>query len=409
MSFRVTHYVRRTAGKEAWIPLTFLTRAVGSSESGPYFLGFETFRPISLEEVKSRQVNDTVKMLEWPHKIEPGQALWLSPAYDVWLASEADPIGDPAKLLLERGNFAFPTAHDILKIASDRWLKSHVIKEVFLSQEFKWLLGDYLNSKEAPHTLYHPQWQRRLRVLALERLRELASRLKLDIQIKEHHLQEQEHRYDHIERLIADRNITLPLEVIFETSARQRAVKVVQLANVEHLALLYNVRGTAARQIELRGEELYDGGGDWLRPIRESDLLVCVPTYQAPDHFITDAIAFDRLRPKQKTQEPTIDRLAAWIVDNQDNGLIVCDMGVAYQIQARLRDKVEFGLATYDQPIPVGIAYKESDAEWGQLLEALVREVLSSGDERVAASVGETVSRCRALGLTWVQDLGNAA
>lgn len=309
---------------------------------GPYYYGFETQDPLKAEFIHTLESRHEVKRIDYPYQIDPAKRLWISPEGDVFLASKDNPLGDPEKIPVDRAR-----AQHIPSVIWDRavtkniLLRSPTVQHVFQSHELDWERGYYLNSKLDPSEPYLPMWQVAMRTEVHDELRDIGSDVFGPTRLALRKVGAQEHQYRAIERRIFQQRLALPFEMIFETSERQKTINVVSLGNAMYLSLVYFPGSAVQSALELRADEVYDGhGGDWIDRIEAAEIRVCAPTDQAVDDLLTDAISGQRLSYKLKSEEQGIVKLLRWISDARRDGVVACDVGIAYQLIRGSKDGV---------------------------------------------------------------------
>ena len=176
------------------------------------------------------------------------------------------------------------------------------------------------------------------------------------------------------------------------------------------LAVLYLPSPAPPEALGLRPDELAatDCMG-WFRAIAAISedtprLRVCSMSDTSADYLLQDAIRQGALPLDRKMSMPSIDSLAYWISRNEPLGLVVCDVGIAHQVQAHMAQEhsaiaPEIALLPYDRPVPVGLAHRSDDTYWGSICAAALLDCIGSSDERVQASLAETRDLADRLGI----------
>ena len=96
----VTHYFIQPVEPDGWIELPYITYTLRSGER-TYLLGQDEYDVLCESEVREREENNEIRRLEVEVPINDEQSVWLTSTSNVWLASTADPIRDPNKILLD--------------------------------------------------------------------------------------------------------------------------------------------------------------------------------------------------------------------------------------------------------------------------------------------------------------------
>ena len=325
------------------------------------------------------------------------------------------------------------------------------------------LLGDYLNSleKRFPPGGCTAYWQL---TFARECLHRLEGEAILDYKLEEPEwLQPAPHNFTWIAERInyspdeIHERITQCLEFIFLGGPRKRLIDIVQLAEVTKWTVMY-IRGEQPISIlglQPEKEGTMNSQTDEL-VVRESDLnsdqfiarikeaviakepiKICTPQDTMVDFLCNDAIASGNIFYEQKKAVGQIDSIAEWICEHQGFGIVMCDIGIAYQVfnylqqvkslmeegkyqyrTDRLSQRVpkwykdyrkeskhpqlECCSIYYRRPVPVGIAYRLDDPWWADISKKALKSVLQSEDTHVQKSLVKTKEIVARLGMQWV-------
>lgn len=410
MNLYVTHFFQRPKENDDWVPLPFITRRINAPGS-PYYFGFETFREISSTAINRQLKDGTLKPLSWPIAISPGQALWLTSANEIYIASEKNPIIDQNKLMIDLASN--------VTVLSNTWLTGHAFRRLLHSDitrtilergELNYVFGDYLTSKQVPcnGAIYEPAWQNKILSLAKRDIEKAAAAPSgKRQQLRLGRLQEQEHRYRHIEELIVADNLPVHWEMIFKTWRREMMIDVIHLANVHELSLVAVRNSAAQKKLGLEDRKRFGRHfEDWIKCLDEAKTEICAPTEQSSEHLLLRAITHKKLLRERKTERSTLREWKEWILDKPQNKqrVMVCDIGIAHRLKAACSAQAHLimSFVPYDVPVPVGIAHKKDDSIWRNFLLREIRRVVSSNIENIGKSFDDTKERCKELGMRWV-------
>jgi hypothetical protein len=405
--YRVTHYRPMPTDKAGWVPLPIITRLAGNLK-GPFYFGFDDSDPVSHQEIELLEQNEEFTRVRPAYPINKDERLWLTPNEEVWLASKEDPRGDQRKTLLEsrRINFISDDQPDewaeILEEdseGSEAVDKSPIISKIIEIGSFRAHYGNYLNSKKYPSKIYKPRWQEELVAKIIGELHEYSGK---PIEAEDKFIDT--HRYEMIDRLIdsTEPKPTICLEALFLTRERNR-IEVVQLGNATHLTLVYTTGGLTQRRLLL--EPFVDFPGvfnKWTEALKNADISVCSHANTSADSLMYFA-RLDNLIGPRIIAQTSVDDLISFI-EREPEGVVVCDVGVAYEILAK-KASLSMSFVQYDEPIPVGIGFSKADAICGKFLTRLVNKIFGSDDPRIKMSIAETKSRFEELRITWVKEV----
>ena len=95
----VTHVASRPAEPDAWVQAIYFVK--DSQDYKPiYRIGLKGTFPKTEEEVFDRVKRKGMIPVNNPAKIEDGQAVWLTPDYEFYVARKDNPVDDPDKVLI---------------------------------------------------------------------------------------------------------------------------------------------------------------------------------------------------------------------------------------------------------------------------------------------------------------------
>lgn len=190
--------------------------------------------------------------------------------------------------------------------------------------------------------------------------------------------------------------VTQPLELIFDRAQRRDDLGVVPAGHVNHFALVYACGREAEGRLQLRpGEPAAESFRAWTEMVRStatnSDrLVICTPSNHSVDYSIYEAMLRGEIDPSQRASAAEPWNLAKWLFRWMFQGLVACDIGVAYQVMAHFRResdaKVNFSLVPYENPVTVGFGYRVDDPKWGGLLRQALADCLKTSDSKVRES-----------------------
>jgi hypothetical protein len=91
-SYVVTHVFLRPAEEKGWVKLTYLVK-----REGKYYQGEKSNRPFDEKGLEKLSNTNALIELKNPVRKLDNQTLWLTPEYEVYLASKSNPQGKDEK------------------------------------------------------------------------------------------------------------------------------------------------------------------------------------------------------------------------------------------------------------------------------------------------------------------------
>lgn len=294
----------------------------------------------------------------------------------------------------------YPVVHDIL-------VDGHIV-----------LRGDYPNSRMGyPVPIYKPHWQDYYVERSLLHLREETLFIG---EIKTSWPNPPDHRYPHLADRVRyrpdeySRRITQPLELIFDRGPRHDKIAVIPLAKATYFALVY-VPGNAPeshcalKSEEFAGRRLEDFLANMSQPLSSGRrVVICTHSDTSVDYLLEDLEIAGRVEKGQKAAMPTIESLAFWMWKFYQDGIIACDVGIAYQLLHHWKSagypfELKFSFMYYDASVAVGEAYRRDDEKWGAICHRALMDCLQSQDSQIQESLNETKELIKPLGIQWIQ------
>src|SRR5665213_3242845 len=397
--FVVTHYTRRHPSPDGLQELPIITRVAGSpSES---YFGFEPDRRLTPEEVQGRTTSGLICKLSRPHLIDCHQSLWLCPNGDVVLASSDDPIHDPLALVVDNGA--------IRRTREDG--ASHEINEaspnlrVIGKSGVLWRSrGDYANSRRAPNQTVRTAWISRYEDRVAQRASDVVGHL-----IRCDETAQQEHDYGNIASLIRMHQVQLCTEFIMKDENRAAAnIEIVNLGQITHYALVCIRNSDSAKRIWAESDDVWDNERPWWNFVHRKPTIICGHTETAAANELRRLYSkCDLVTDGGRHFRSSIADLKAWLESNSADGLVVCDVGVAWQLRAAAPDlDIVHVCVRYERPIPFGFAYSAQDPRWGEILQEELDLVVSDPDPIIQASLAETIALMSDIAARWTKQIG---
>lgn len=333
-------------------------------------------------------------------------------------------VGDQesAEVWIQRVNRVYEHLYSLKKnIAESRsgqFRNNPVIHDILATKEHHVLPGDYLRSKDGfPCPIYKPEWQKYYVERSLYHLQDQTGKSTHDV--KQIWMTPPEHSYPYLsdiikytERDFADR-ISQPLEFMFMRGSRSEKIGIIPLAKAEFFASVFLSETPVQKAMNLiDGEQSHKKFGDWLEEFYNASgfggsmFLLSTLKDTAVDYMMNAVILHGGKKLKgRKTCNPSISTLAEWLTKFQ--GIIACDVGIAYQIQHQVRNvasegfRVGFSLVPYDEAVLVGEAYRVDDLQWGSICNLAIQDCFESQDEKVLKSIADTRKRVEGLSMKW--------
>ncbi len=292
-----------------------------------------------------------------------------------------------------------------------------VVRDILLTKSIRVLKGDYLNSMNYPVTPYEAHWHE---VFVNNCIESLKKRTLFKDAIKPIYLDPPEHQYAYIiDKMysgeeLKERRVILPLEFLFLGGRRRRDIKVISLARAFEFTLLYfsedfpflEIVSDPSDSEKILCEDLFNIIGE--KTVDNDYVNICTYFDTMVDYIVNDAILNGIIRRDQKHAEPDILRISKWLIDNSKKGIVLCDMGLAYQVQNCLNSQsYEKRLALinveYTKPVEVGIACRKDDIIWHEICKESLNLCLKSKDKSIKKSLLETKRLVEILGMQWIE------
>ncbi len=260
-----------------------------------------------------------------------------------------------------------------------------VINDILRTGEIRVMPGDYLNSHLEMDAIppYIPSWQQEYVDHVVRHFRERTGYSGIITGCDIHEwLRPPAHRYPYLVSRINytprtfDNRITLPLELIFNAGDRADEVGIVPLGAATRFAILHASGQQLSPEIteilESNPQSLEEFLSAFIDKTRGSSrFALCSMTSTAADYLLEDCVANRQLPDGQRSSMPTIDSLAHWLFRFQDGGLLILDVGVAYQVKRRLNGEYRvtgvISRLPYPWPVQVGLAFRKDDTMWGRI------------------------------------------
>ncbi len=331
---------------------------------------------------------------------------------------------DSAQAWVNRVNALYENkAHSVPD--ADYLRKSPIVHDIKATKVHRVLPGDYLLSIEGyPAPVFKPRWQEyyvERTIFHLCQIPEIGISPEDISGVRSNEwLTPMEHRYPYLsERINYTANdfanrVTQPLELMFKRGPREGKIGIVPLAKAVDFAVVFIEGSPAAKALSLsNGAKPYNTYDNWLECLRTAkglggrEILICTFSDTSVDYVINDSI----LQSKndlvgRKTTTSSTSSLGDWLLKFQ--GIIACDVGIAYQIQHYVRREtgsgfgIGFSLIPYDIPVMVGEAYCVDDSLMGQLCAKAMQDCFETNCDDVLASLEETKRKVSALGMEWL-------
>lgn len=99
----IMYVVPRLPEPDGWVSMTFFSKGT----HGRYYCGFDLKRPLTEEQIQTRHYEGGLEQIDNPAKVDirSKNLVWLTSDLEIYLASEDDPVRDPAKTLLHQHKF----------------------------------------------------------------------------------------------------------------------------------------------------------------------------------------------------------------------------------------------------------------------------------------------------------------
>lgn len=214
-------------------------------------------------------------------------------------------------------------------------------------------------------------------------------------------------RYGHAD--FSDR-VTQSLELIFDRQERHDKLGVIPFGAVDNFAVVYVEGSSAHKQLALAPHETVASSfSEWLERVSSTNgknnrVLVCTPASHSIDYSVYNATVRGQLSPEQYESEIRPGSLANWLYDNDQRGVVVCDVGWAYEV-ARIfaahhsNISVRHSLVPYEAPVRVGFCYRSDDPAWGKLVSEALVDCLTTDVQEVKESFQQFRLRALKVGI----------
>ena len=96
----ITHFQPRPVEPDAWVQVIFFSQGY----DGNYYCGYDFRQIVDNSVIQKRIRANCLVPVSSPHisYLQDNQRVWITPDYEVFLASKEDPIRDPKKILLHK-------------------------------------------------------------------------------------------------------------------------------------------------------------------------------------------------------------------------------------------------------------------------------------------------------------------
>jgi hypothetical protein len=320
---------------------------------------------------------------------------------------------DSAHAWVQRVNQLY-VSNDAAAPLPSPFANSTVINDILRTRDIRVMPGDYLNSRIDMDSIppYHPEWQQQYVSLVVKHFRDRTGYTGPLTGCDLHEwLSPPAHRYRYLISRINygrknfDNRITLPLELIFDDDDRTDEIGIIPLGAATSVAVLYARNGLAkeARSVISSGPSSLR---DFLSKFRTatrglSRFALCSMTETAADYLLDDFVADNDLSFDQKDSMPTIDSLSQWLAEFQESGFLLLDIGVAYQVRRRLLNKYRINTTMsrlpYPRSVPVGLAYRKDDPEWGVICHRALRDTFQPSSPAAKKSIAQARSDAQSV------------
>jgi hypothetical protein len=224
-------------------------------------------------------------------------------------------------------------------------------------------------------------------------------------------LEQREHKYSQVASLIMQHKVALCLEfILLDTARASTNIDVIHLGNVERYALVWLSGGAfdASTSIHFEDGDVWSAGKTWFDFARDT-VFVCGHAGTVANNMLETAIHEDLLESDRKTERERISELRDFLLERRRDGLVVCDVGVVWQLKSicPAETSLRYVLVDYETPIPAGLAFDGNDEHWRTLLGAAMTEIALSQDAEVLDSLCESAKLLGDLGGRWTLQFGS--
>lgn len=380
MKFFVTHFFSRPAESAGWVFVPFIARHL-ERDGDVFTIGLEDFGIISEEEIIQRAENNEIKPVEHEWPITEDQAVWLSPCYDVWIASKDDPIGDREKVRISKGQiqYAASALEGSVKerITSRRYSPDGAGTGLFLDdgyvvgESYSDFLEAFMDRIEKSQGIVWSRTSERLVRRAL------------------------------IDRTMIDGLLDFYCQPYFLAPNRE-LLDVLPFGQVETFSCVVSERSSMYQYLcSMTDEEAFERRLDTLiAEVPGLEIAVVretAATSEVTSRFRREHGLLDHFRSDMETAE----QLSAWLIDDSSRKMVVCDHGVARDLcnhmeeekgkrkggghRRAYRSSGPFAANTetltfrYSSPLVTGFAFPRGDERWKRTLAgALALTLISS-------------------------------
>jgi len=352
----LAYYLAADDDPDNWVPLYFIT----TDENGRSYFGFESVELTDTDIQQRLNAGELVRFgAQWT--ITPTQELWKAPYGDVWLTTGSNPIEDPNRILVKKGDGPqFLSKHEIIFRRAER----HLL----------YIPDEYVDS---------PVYTKFAGAVA----ENVAKQLNVSVRPQKGIVA----RWDMLDSIIDEGAVDFTGLAYFLHPARASTDAVVQFATLDTFTLYFDADEDSISydanpllNPELSVHERILKGLDDNGKLEFGVLDRTAATLEMFRIFREQGLKW--IGERGLKVESNVGTLKEWLTESPAHRVIICDhnfadeldlVGVSRFKPLRSEHNSKITKLPFREPLPVGFVYPRRDQRWGHVLRSATATAVS--------------------------------